>query len=42
VVDAEPVVEETADEPAPARLPDDPGVAPEEEDTERPGKFRLF
>ncbi|MCO5146569.1 MAG: heme biosynthesis protein HemY [Aquamicrobium sp.] len=42
VVDAGPA--EDADEAVvqPARLPDDPGVPPEEERVEKPGMFRLF
>ena len=46
VVDAEPVqdADEAVDEAEarPARLPDDPGVAPEQEPAEKPGLFRLF
>jgi HemY protein len=40
VVDAEPVDEDA--EPAPIRLPDDPGVTPEDAEAGKPGKFRLF
>ena len=40
-LDAEPVGGEP-DEASPIRLPDDPGVAPGEEEEEKAGKFRLF